>query len=118
MAHKLQQTMKLINNIKKRINNIWLNYYDKILHFLVGYLIASLFQGAGYFMLLPTVIVSTLKEYNDAKRDKLAMKFVNIVNADWMCTVAGGFTALFIYAVSLYYFGVNLPGFITVLINR
>ena len=110
--------MKLINKIKNRINNIWFNYYDKILHFLFGYLISSLFQGAGYFMIVPTVIVSTIKEYNDAKRDKLDIKFVNVVNADWMCTVAGGFAALFTYAVSLYYFGVNLPGFITVLINR
>ena len=109
---------KILTKIKNRINNIWFNYYDKILHFLVGYLISSLFQGAGYFMIVPTIIVSTLKEYNDAKRDKLVIKFVNVANADWMCTVAGGFAALFMYAVSLYYFGVNLPGFITVLINR
>lgn len=104
--------MNLINKLK----NIWLRYSDKIIHFLFGYFIASTFQVTGYYMMLPVVVASTGKELYDLKRDNIPLKFTTLINADWMCTVAGGFIALFIYAVSLLG-GVHLPGFIDVIIK-
>lgn len=106
--------MKIIDKLK----NIWLGYSDKIIHFLFGYFIASLFQGSGYYMIIPAFMAGTAKEYYDAKTNKLDIEMKTIFNTDWACTFAGGFTALFVYAVSLYTFGVHLPDFITVIINK
>jgi len=66
--------------------------------------------------MLPVVVAATGKELYDLKRDNIPLKFTTLINADWMCTVAGGFIALFIYAVSLLG-GVHLPGFIDVIIK-
>lgn len=104
--------MKIVNKLK----SIWQGYSDKITHFLFGYFIASLFQATGYFMVVPTILAATGKELYDLKRDNVGIKFTTVVNADWMCTTAGGFIALFIYAVSLLG-GVHLPGFIDVIIK-
>ena len=104
--------MKIINKLK----SLWQGYSDKIIHFLFGYFIASAFQVTGYYMMAPVVIAATWKELYDLKRDNIPVKFTTLINADWMCTVAGGFIALFIYAVSLLG-GVHLPGFIDVIIK-
>lgn len=104
--------MKIIKRLKK----LWQNYSDKIIHFLFGYFIASLFQVTGYYMLIPAVVAATGKEIYDIKRDNIPLKFTTLINADWMCTVTGAFVALFVYAVSLLG-GVNLPGFIDVMIK-
>ena len=101
-----------------RLKTIWAGYSDKIIHFLFGYFIASQFQATGYWMVLPAVIAGTAKEIYDFKQSEEQFKLSKILNADWACTVTGGFIALWVYAISLYIGGVHLPGFIDVIINK
>lgn len=103
--------MKLKEKIISRINNIWLGYSDKILHFLFGYFIASQFQVTGYYMIIPAIVAGTVKEYYDIKQDDLKLNAHNLLNADWACTVGGGFYAFFVYGLSAMG-GIHLPGLI------
>ena len=51
-------------------------------------------------MMAPVIIAATWKELYDLKRDNIPLKFTTLINADWMCTVAGGFIALFIIGLN------------------
>lgn len=93
------------------LNNIWKGYSDKILHFLVGYFIASMFQLSGTYMIIPAVVAGTAKELYDTKRDNLPKTFKNIINADWACTFAGGFIATWVYGVTRMIGGLPVIGY-------
>jgi len=67
---------------------------DKLLHFLAGYFIASLFQFIGFWAVLIGFMAGVIKELWDKYHDKEAFGL-----ADLACTVAGAFLSFWIELV-------------------
>ena len=86
-----------------RLLKLWFNYEDEILHFVFGYLVSSIFQSTGHFMVLAAILIGLWKELYDIKQGG---KFSPL---DFACTFAGGFVAYVILITSTL-FGYYLPG--------
>jgi len=64
---------------------------DKLLHFLAGYFIASIFQFTGFLAVLIGLLAGVFKELWDKYHDKETFDL-----ADLACTVAGAFLSFWI----------------------
>ena len=69
-------------------------YLDKILHFLAGYFIASLFGFIGMYSILVALSAGILKELYDRYIKKTKFDL-----ADLACTVSGGIAWTVIWAI-------------------
>ena len=68
---------------------------DKIIHFLGGFFISTLFQSTGIYMILPAVLIGAGKELYDRYYKKTKFDWIDLA-----ATVAGGFVA---YLIKLAY---------------
>lgn len=66
---------------------------DKLLHFLSGFFLATCLQFVGYFMPLIGIVAGALKEWYDSRHGGIWDW------ADFACTFAGSFVALWIWLI-------------------
>ena len=67
---------------------------DKILHFLIGFAIATVLQFMGVWMLLPVLAIGAGKELYDKYIKKTTFDVVDLV-----CTFAGGYFGYWVFLI-------------------
>jgi len=65
---------------------------DKILHFLAGFMISTVFQFLGVWMIVPALIIGILKELKDIKTTGFNIP-------DLVCTFSGGLIATVVWLI-------------------